>query len=372
MSDNPRMPGHPSDMNSSRSSEASSNVSSSHYNSNTPSPYPPAPSHSSSNNQTRNIILGAVATIITSTLIYYLTVYQNRNKSEGNNRLEIKEATIEAWKSYKAYENTYTSNLFSFEKTANETNSFEPYFAGLNTESKKFVADLTDLSKTKDIDKDLVKAFNRRLDNEKNTLEKANEYYERLKQISKKNTGNIKKFKEDFVAEQIRYTQYYKGAYERAINDIQEIAKILSERHGQAFSLSDFLIIQMMPQRIKTQDSLINVFQHIDIDSNGNIVQQNFATNLKIKDLEGNWNVDGDVVSLQKNGTLNWTLAGGKKATGTWKVVEEKIKIEATIAGSEEKINNTYRVSNLTASSFTITQIESPYDQYDVTRIVIN
>lgn len=371
MSDNPRIPGHPSDMNSSRSSEASSNTSSSQYNTNTPSPYPPAPAHSS-NNQTRNIILGAIATVFTSTLIYYLTVYQNKNKSEGNSRLEIKEATIEAWKSYKAYENVYTSNLFSFEKTANETNSFDPYFAGLNTESKKFVADLTDLSQTKDIDKDLIKAFNRRLDNEKSTLEKANEYYEHIKLISKKNTGNVKKLKEDFVAEQIRYTQYYKGAYERSINDIQEIAKTLSERYGQSFNMSDFLIIQLMPQRIKTQDSLINVLQHIDIDSNGNIVQQNFATDLKTKDVEGNWNVDGDVVALQKNGVLNWTLAGGKKATGTWKVVEEKIKIEATIAGSDEKINNTYRVSNLTASSFTITQTEPPYEQYDVTRIVIN
>jgi hypothetical protein len=371
MSDNPRMPGHPSDMSSSRSSGSSSNAASSNYNTNTPSPYPPAPSHSS-NNHTRNIILGAIATVFTSTLIYYLTVYQNRNKPEGSNRLEIKEATIEAWKSYKAYENTYTSNLFSFEKTATESGSYESYFAGLNTESKKFIADLTDLSKTKDIDKDLVKAFNRRLENEKSTLEKANEHYERIKEVSKKNTGNIKKFKEDFIAEQIRYTQYYKGAYERAINDIQEIAKILAERHGQPFSMSDFLIIQIMPQRIKTQDSLIKVLQQIDIDSNGNIVQQNIATNLKTKDLEGNWNVDGDVVSLQKNGVLNWTLAGGKKATGGWKVVEEKIKIEATVTGSNEKINNTYRVSNLTATSFTITQTEPPYGQFDVTRIVVN
>jgi hypothetical protein len=368
MSDNPRMPGHPSDMNSSRSTGQVHN-SIPQINITTPQPQP---SGSSGNNQARNIILGAIATVFTSTLIYYLTVYQNRNKSEGINRLEIKEATIEAWKSYKAYENAYTSNLFSFEKTATESGSFEPYFTGLNTESKKFVTDLTDLSETKDIDKDLIKAFNRRLDNEKSTLEKANEYYERLKQISKKNTGDVKKFKEDFVAEQIRYTQYYKGAYERSINDIQEIAKTLSERYGQSFSLSDFLIIQMMPQRIKAQDSLIKVLQQIDIDSNGNIVQKNFAINLKAKDVEGNWNVDGDVVSLQKNGVLNWTLAGGKKATGTWKVEEEKIKIEASVAGSNEKINTSYRVSNLTASSFTITQTEPPFEQLDVTRIVIN
>ena len=89
MSNNPRMPGHPSDMNSSRSSGSSSNTSSSNNNINTPSPYPPAPAHSS-NNQTRNIILGAIATVFTSTLIYYLTVYQNRNKPDGSNRLEIK------------------------------------------------------------------------------------------------------------------------------------------------------------------------------------------------------------------------------------------------------------------------------------------
>jgi hypothetical protein len=136
--------------------------------------------------------------------------------------------------------------------------------------------------------------------------------------------------------------------------------------------MNDFIIVQVQPQRQKTNDSLINVLKNIDIDSNGNIVQTNFATNLTKKDLEGTWNVDGDVVSLKKDGLLIWTSGNGKKATGTWKIVDDKLKIEATMSESNEKVAYTYRVSNLTSSSFTISQTESPYFQFDVTRIVAN
>jgi hypothetical protein len=367
MSDNPRGPGNPSDMHSSRSS-GSSYTPVPQININTPA----SPSGSSGNNhQARNVIIGAIATICTSTLIYYITVYQNRNKPDSNSYLEMKEATAEAWKSYKAYENAYVNNLFSFEKTFKENASIDGYAAGLNTESKKFTADLTDLSETENIDKDLVKAFNRRLNNEKSSVEKINEYYANVKKILSSG-ANLKKIKEDYVAEEIRWSQYTRGSFERAINDIQEIGKILSERYGQSFSMNDFIIVQVQPQRQKTNDSLINVLKNIDIDSNGNIVQTNFATNLTKKDLEGTWNVDGDVVSLKKDGLLIWTSGKGKKATGTWKIVDDKLKIEATMSESNEKVAYTYRVSNLTSSSFTISQTESPYFQFDVTRIVAN
>jgi len=369
MSDNPRMPGHPSDMNSSRSSEGSNNSGSQNSG--------PAPvsyqreAAAAPNHQARNIILGAIATVVTSTLIYYLTVFQNR-KSEGASHLEVKEATVEAWKSYKAYENTYTGNMLSFEKSYKENGSLEGYVQGMNTESKKFVADLTDLSTTDNLDKDLVKAFKRRLENETSTVEKAAAYYATINKVLSANTTPRKK-KEEFVAEEMRWSQYIKGAFERSINDVQEIAKILGERYGQTFSLSDFLNVQLQPQRQKTYDSVISVLNKIEIDDNGNIVQKNIATNLQAKDVEGTWNVDGDVVALQKNGNLAWTMQEeGKKATGTWKIVDSKIVIEATIGGSNEKLNYTFSVSNLTSSSFTISQSEPPYQQYDVTRIIVN
>ena len=369
MSDNPRIPGHPSDMNSSRSSEGSNN-SGSQNSGPAPLSYQPAPS-AAPNHQTRNIILGAIATVVTSTLIYYLTVFQNR-KSEGATHLEKKEATVEAWKSYKAYENTYTGNLLSFEKTFKENASLEGYVQGMNTESKKFIADLTDLSKTNNVDKDLVKAFKRRLENENSFIEKANEYYNNIKRIMAAN-ANPKQKKEEYLTEEIRWSQYNRGAFERSINDVQEIAKILGERYGQTFSLSDFINVQIQPQRQKTNDSLLSVWNNIEIDEHGKIVQTNIAKNLQAKDVEGTWNVDGDVVSLQKNGILSWTLQEeGKKASGTWKIVDDKLKVEAAINGSDEKLNYTFSVSNLTASSFTISQSEPPYQQYGVTRIIVH
>lgn len=369
MSDNSRFPGHPSDMNSSRST-GGSGISSQHT---TPPPvsYQPSPS-SAPNHQTRNVILGAVATIITSTVIYYLTVYMNRpNAGDGKNYPVIKEATVEAWKSYKAYENTYVNNVISFQKTFKENNSIEGLSDGVNGESKKFTKDLTTLSKTENIDPDLVIAFNRRIENEKNALLKINEYYANVKRIIGSG-ANIKKIKEDYVAEELRWSLYSRGTFERSINDINEIAKILSERYVQPFSLNDFLIVQIYPQLQKTYDSVINVLKNTNIDSNGNVIQTNFATHLSKKDLEGNWNVEGDVVSLKKDGSLTWTLVNGKKATGTWKIVDNKLKIEATFLETIEKVNYTYRVSNLTATSYTVSQSEPPFLQYDATRIVAN
>ena len=368
MSDNPRQPGHPSDMNSSRSSEGS-NISSQHT---TPvSPSYQQPPSSAPNHQSRNIILGAIATVVTSVLIYYLTVYMNRPRASEDDRLQMKEASIEAWKSYRAYENTYVDNLLSFEKTLKENANVNDYAAGLDAESKKFTKDLTDLTKTKHLDKDLIKAFNRRLENEKNASAKAAEYFANIQKIFISGS-NPKKLKEDYVAEEIRWSIYSRGTFERTINDIQEIAKILTERYGQSFTMNDFQVVKLQPERQRINDSLINVLKNIEIDTNGNEVQKNFAYNLNKKDFEGNWNVEGDVVALKKDGSFSITQSDGIKGSGTWKIANDRLIVKGAMTETKQELNYSYRVSNLTASSFTISTTESPYLVFDATRITTN
>ena len=100
MLDNPRMPGHPSGIPSSRSSEGSGN---------TVTPGPPVPppyNHPttpgpSGNNQTRNIIIGAIATFIPSTTLYYLTQYVNNKKTDSiSNHIVMNDVNTSAWKRY--------------------------------------------------------------------------------------------------------------------------------------------------------------------------------------------------------------------------------------------------------------------------------
>lgn len=330
MPDNPRHPRHPSDIHSSGPSDMNSQAGMQQSN--------PQPIHHYSapppNHQTRNIILGAIATVITSTIIYYLTVYQNSNK--GDTRLQIKEATIEGWKSYKAYENAYYANLISIQNSVNDVSNLEPYLQEAKVESAKFVKDLTGLSKTKNLDKDLVNAFDRRLENEKGHMVKTDEYFGNIKTVMQSGKS-LKELKQMLVAEDIRWNRYYKGAFERATNEVQEVAKTLSERYGQSFSMNDFLVVQQQPARQRAVDSVIQVLSNIEIDDNGNIVQTNYAVNLTSKDMEGTWNVDGDVVKLNKSSSLDWTMQEGGKATGTWKIHENQLVNRSACRGVRRK-----------------------------------
>jgi hypothetical protein len=353
--------------------------------SNTPPPPPhtaggpysssPPPAPQPPNNQLRNIIIGAIVTICSSVLIYYLTTYMNKSKTESGSAdwREMKENTVSAWRSYMAYENTYTKNLLSFEKTVAQ-DGMDSYIDGMNKESEKFTNDVGDLAQSKDVDKDLIKALHRRLDNEKTSLKKANDYYASLKTILAKK-GDVNKIRSEFVNAELQWNRYYKGAFERAINDIQEIAKTLTEKYGQSFSMDDFLVVQIMPQRMKTNDSLIAVLQNIVLDSTGNIISNNnvpttaYAKNVDPKDITGTWNADGDVFSLLPNGKMTWVLEDGSRASGNWKLENDKLKVNAVLEKNNQKQMWIFNLSGITGNSFTITLDASPYNTYNFVRI---
>jgi hypothetical protein len=363
MPDNPRGPGHPSDMPSSRSSAGGSDASSMQ---NSYAPPPAAPVSSGSNNHTRNIIIGAVVTVFSSTLIYYLTVFQNKNNpdSEAGFR-RTREVTTDAWKSFLTYENVYTKNLLVYEHDIDKT-GIDQYLAGLKIESEKFQKDLADLSQTKKMDKDLVKAMNRRLENERITFPEAEKFYTNLKKIA--NSAQSDSLKGAAMIKELdRWNVYYKGLYQTAVNDIGEIAKTLTERYGQPFSMNDFLVVQIMPQRIKTLDSMINVMKGIDPDPLG----ENTGPPEKIdrKQLVGSWKATGENLSLESNGKMSYGLTNGYKATGTWKVENNKLRLDETGGDGKQMSIWIFRVSKVTANSFTMKRDKPPYESYQLTRV---
>lgn len=363
MSDNPRVPGHPSDVPSSRATGRITDSSGSSLNAGSATPMAPARVSSPGRNHLRNVIIGAIVTIITSTTVFYLTQYLK--KSEGTDFLTTKEATTAAWKSYVAYENTYTKNSLSFEKDI-LARGFDVYLTGIKKESAKFQKDVADLAKTKNIDKDLTKALNRSIENQNDLIPEAERYIKAIKQIftSKKSPEEIR---QNFIDEEIKRVVYSKGTFERSVNDVKEIAKTLSERYGQSFSMNDFTIVQIFPQKMKTEDSLLNVLRNGPHFADTS--QVIYATHVDPKALIGNWQGSGHKILLKKDNTMSYELSTGYKATGTWTIENNKLRLNEVDNNSKQKIVSFFRLADISSDSFTLTRDQSPFDTYNVVRI---
>ncbi|HWR31890.1 MAG TPA: hypothetical protein VN451_00075 [Chitinophagaceae bacterium] len=369
MADNPRNPQQYSDIPSSRYSgggpnPASPSPGSSHNPSAQPqSTVPPTKIH------LRNLLIGGGITIITSTVVFLIT--QNLKKPEVDSFLATKQATSTAWNSYVGYENIYTNNTLSISKNAGKV-TLDSVLKEFKDESNKFQRDVEDLARSRKIDSDLKKVFARRLDNERSSMPVLEQYYANLAKINKNNIP-VKEKKDALVNEMARYNEYVKGFYERAINDIQGIAEVLSKRYDQKFSINDFIIVQMHPQLIKTNDSLINVLRNIQLDSNGQVITpETVPVIVKAKDIIGNWNANGQVFTFEKNGKMAWIIGNGEKVTGTWKIENNKLRLDGTIEGEVKKGYWLFFVSDITENSFTIISEKDNNIGYGLVRIIQN
>ena len=317
----------------------------------------------------RNILIGSVVTIITSTIIFYLTQYLK--KPEGGEFQRKKNATTAAWKSYVGYENVYTQNILSYQKTG-QMQGREAYLAGVKKESAKFQKDIQDLQKRKYLDEDLLKVFSKRLENENASMPVIEEYYRKITAIENSNKS-LKEKKDELTNEMIQYNMTVNGMFERSVNELKEIAKILGERYGGSFSENDFLLIQIAPKMMKSNDSLVLVLMNVIMDSAGNIIEnKNFARNVNPDNLVGKWSTEGAEITLAKDGKMIWLVGNGSKAEGTWKVEKDKLKMQATTTPENNKGTWLFNLAYITTNSFTMVLDYSPYNLYRLTRTVEN
>lgn len=362
MSDNPRIPGHPSDMPSSRGPGNTGGNGSSQQ------PYnpPPVPPQSQGpTNHTRNILIGALVTVVSSTIIYYLTVYQNRNKTDENNSYRIKENTIEAWQSYMAYENIYTKNVLVLDSAI--VDPFQLY-AEVKKESDKFTRDMQELIKRKYLDKDLVKALERRLENEKNYIPQFEKFIFRIGGLQKSNIPMQEKIDKQ-AAEMSGWVTQYRAIYERAANDITEIAKILSDRYRHAFTMSDFELVKRTPGKLRELDSIIHILQNTRVDSSGNIILGiSFARNVKAASLVGEWTTRTIDVSIEEKGEIRWTAPNGGEMVGNWKLENDKLKVKGVIKPADDKVDWTFKLAYIQPNSFTLANDAPPFEIYKMVR----
>ncbi|HNC38118.1 MAG TPA: hypothetical protein PK492_02075 [Chitinophagaceae bacterium] len=362
MSDNPRIPENNYNSSAGRSSSGpshpSDNLQSGQYNPQ-PSNNPPPKIH------VKNLAVGAIVTIITSTIVFLIT--QNLRKPEGNNFQKKKEATVETWKSFVGYENTYFRNMMSYQNSA-ATDGLDGFLNSIKTESQKFVTDVEDLKRRKNIDEDLIKVFNKRIENEKNSIPPVEKYYQTLTAIANSKKP-LKEIKEASTNEMIRFATLTNGMYERNMNDLKEIAKVLADRYGGTFSMDEFLMVQQAPGLMQKNDSLIQFLQNIVLDSSGNIIEnKNFVTQINPDLIIGKWATEGAVVTLSKDNKVSWIETEGATANGSWKIEKDKLVITATSQPSGEIINWRFNLSNVSANAFTLVQDGAPYEIYQMVR----
>lgn len=327
---------------------------------------PPPPQQSSSSPRARNIIIGSIATIVTSTIIFLITQYLK--KPEGDRFLSTKEATTSAWNSYVGYENIYSDNSLSISKNPNQV-SPDSILNDFKKESEKFQRDVKDLAASKRIDKDLKKMLERRIENEINSMPALEKYYADIDKINKNNSSQKEK-RDALVSAMSRYNEYVKGAYERALNDMQGIADVLSKRYDLKFSMTDFRIVELQPRLIRSNDSVVNMLRNISFDSSGQMISEQPGVPVKAKDIIGNWNSDGAVFSFEKNGKMAWSLPGGQKATGTWTIVDNKLRLDGEINTQKQKGFWLFFVNNITESSLSLISVKDPTLYYDLVRII--
>jgi hypothetical protein len=354
------MPGHPSDIPSFRSAEGSGN---------TYIPGPPGPAQHtppqgpSGNNQTRNVIIGAIATIIASTTVYYLTQYVNNKKADSiPQHIVKKDVNTSAWKRYVSVDNLFYKNILALMSDEQLVKNLDNYKAELQTETEKFISDAELLIKEKYIDNTFVTMVNRRMKRELESTNVRTTFIDNIQKINQSKISEREKQKQRF-AEKSSFQSHSTRLYKMAANEIEDLTKILTETYGTLFNPNEVLIYADYKKSVSDTDSL----NAEKTDTTGYYDSKTVKANARL--LIGNWSSENNKISLQENGSLSFSLEYGEEATGTWKIEDNKFRLDAVSTVTKTDITWLFYLRNITANSFSIKLSTSPFTESNFTRV---
>lgn len=359
MSDNPRMPGHPSDMPSSRSADGNSGgAQSGPPGNNNPYNPPPPSSGSPGNTQTRNIIIGAIATIIASTSVYYLTQYINNKKSESvPNYLVMKEATTNAWNRYVTMDNIYYKAAAILSTDPSMLNDPYKHIDEITKEADIFKKDAGKIAKEKNVDPALKTMLARRIDRLSEYTELINTFMTNTKNIIATTTGDEaqkKKIMEAFSPVLASINRLYK----KAATEIEELCKTLTATYAVPFDPNEVMIYADYKKGIAKPDTAV---AHAPNPAD-------FSTHINSKDLIGSWADGGNKITFRKDGSMSSTTPFGEQSEGSWKIENDRLTIVAVNSVSKIKYTLIFGLKDITSDSFTMLLTTMPFDIYHAVR----
>lgn len=353
-------------------------------------PHPPHEPHSS--NMVRNIVTGIITTVVGATFVYFLnnSGKHNNNNSSGN-YLEIKQATRDAWKSYVKIEDVEYQNSLLLEKHMKDMGSLDELKDEITKESNKFTADIEALSKKPDIDDALLSLLKRRMDDEKEAMDKWNDFFTSCKNIF--NTTQPGQERAGKVNAEYKKMQTAGDLIvERFKIEITNLSKSLTEKYGEPFAVTDLQFFQNeKTNNITTENKNENgtvtdvnnkntgnggTNSPVDQDANKNVTNTNEGTTnnsntISRKTFVGEWNYQVGAIRFNNDGRMYMQGNNGQTASGTWHYANNQISITYPNEYGVS-MTYTYNLFYVKANSFTMQLSTNPNFVYNLTRYTDN
>ncbi len=358
----------------------------------------------------RNIVVSVISTVLGATMIYFLGFHNKGGGGGGSSAADMlvtKESTTKAWKSYVAVENIYYKNTQSIVNELQRTQNFSDFRENVNKESQKFQEDLPQVIKDKTIDGAFVSMINRRLENEKGSEIKMKGYFDNIQSILRKDLTTAERRRE-LDDEDAAWEKYNLGMRERAVIDVEDLAKMLSERYQQPFAVNDLLIYVELKKGLtdpnKTSEKKDNTQTQLENKTDANKpVDQNDpqgvgpaepsneqktvdnndknATNANLNNKKteepknnsgnynqkmlGEWYTADAEIGIFKNGSMYWNLQSGESTSGTWRWDHNQLFMYPQPNRSIKKGTIwVFTISDLSAHTLTLTMATQPFYKY--------
>ncbi len=348
------------------------------------------------------IIIPVITTVLGATAIYFLGFNRKGGSSSANpeeqKALVVKEATVNAWKSFVTSQNIAHRNMTSItneyaERINNvsvdlmQQKSFKPiahlvpeFKNELVRESKKAIKDIDEILSIVHIDKDFINMLNRTRENTLDQEKKAVAFFNELEEIINANLAFEEK-QQQWGEASNRFSEMVAGVEKRAATEAEDIAKILTEKYEHKFNMNDLLVyVEYMKEQEEEKSSpkpLTNErpapadprrgIEYVpdEKEEKKSVEEPGFPVTKKW--VTGKWKMTRGLsghIDLAADGSLYWEFKDKGYTSGDWKWNNGIITMNATNPETGKKVLMVGDISAATATSFTLTLRSIPKEIY--------
>lgn len=329
------------------------------------------PSHSAT--MIRNIITGVITTVIGAGALYLLKFNKSGDNSEVSMVL-MKEATINAWKSYVSAENVFFNNMQTYQANYS-VNGFDHYKEATLGEFEHFKSDLKRIQSTKDLDPSFQSMLEQRIKINDESEDKYRIYLDNYNNISK-NTTDATERTNKLNAETKRFVDERKERDQLFENSIDELCKTLTDKYSGSFAKTALVMYQPTDQTNQnnqtantnnTNTTTTNNTNPGTDGSNTNNNNNNSSTTIDWKMLVGKWIQGNNYLYQYQDGKMYYYFGNGDSTYGSWEIYNNQLyHYYSQYYGAGNRW--VYNISNLTGNALSITLVDSPHTRYDFVR----
>lgn len=343
------------------------------------------------------ILIPVITTVLGATAIYFLGF---NNKKSGSGRTDMeqmlisKEATVKAWKSFVTTQNVSYKNIKSLSEeygdkaTEESKKGFEylpPVWKEFEEEylkeARKNDQDIKDILKDPDVDRDFISMLNRVVANGKDQEEKTIAFFDKLIALAKSDADVNEKVTK-ITTQLTSFQEKGKRDEQRMVNEAEAIAKVLAEKYNQAFNLNDLEVYvdykkekekeKKPEEQVKPnpQDNPGPAPRDPNQPQNDPSIQNTNQLQPTVALLAGQWDMNGGTLELSRDGDMYWTFNTRGYTYGDWTLSGGTIRMNATNPDTQKSSTIIGIISDFKRNSFTLTFNSTPKEVYSFTKKV--